>query len=408
MAVRKDERDTWRYQKVVKLPDGRKTRIFGTPELNTKSAAQDAERAHIERALKDPDGAIRKKKEVPDLKTFIEIVWWPKFSMGGGKRGKNSEMTLREKEIHIRLHIVPRLGHLALDEVDHEEVTDYFATLRERGYHRKGRPATSNRPEAVRKRLSRARAAKKRPPKGLGEKSIRNIRATLRTILVAASRWGYLDRGVPELPDVVVPEAEYDWYQPEEAAKLLGAVRDAWERALLMFPLHTGTRMGEQRAIRWTDVDFQLRRVFIRRSAPGALATIKAPKSNRLRWVDLTPELAAALKAIKHGGGLIFSQEDGSMLQPGQFHEVLWAAQRAAGLRRITWHELRHSYASILVSGGAPLALIRGLLGHSSVKMTERYAHLSDGHGAAYVHLLSASVPENRANVVQTPDVLLS
>ena len=129
---------------------------------------------------------------------------------------------------------------------------------------------------------------------------------------------------------------------------------------------------------------------------------VKAPKSNRHRWVDLTPELADTLTAIKHSGELVFCQDDGSMLLPGHFHEVLWAAQKRAGLRRIKWHELRHSYASILVSGGAPLALIRGLLGHSSVKMTERYAHLAEGHGTAYLHLLSASVPENRGNSVAT------
>jgi hypothetical protein len=62
-------------------------------------------------------------------------------------------------------------------------------------------------------------------------------------------------------------------------------------------------------------------------------------------------------------------------------------------------------YASILVSGGAPLALIRGLLGHSSVKMTERYAHLAEGHGSAYLHLPSAAVPENRGNSVATKAV---
>ena len=73
---------------------------------------------------------------------------------------------------------------------------------------------------------------------------------------------------------------------------------------------------------------------------------------------------------------------------------------RRAGLRRIKWHELRHSYASILASGGAPLALIRGLLGHESVTTTERYAHLAEGHGHAYLHLLSATVPENRGNSV--------
>jgi integrase len=110
-------------------------------------------------------------------------------------------------------------------------------------------------------------------------------------------------------------------YQPEEAARLIGAARDPWERALLMFPLHTGTRRGEQRAIRWADVDYGRGRVFIQRSAPGALMLVKAPKSNRHRWVDLTPELAAALKAIRHRGELIFCNEDGSMLNPGQFHE---------------------------------------------------------------------------------------
>jgi site-specific recombinase XerD len=50
---------------------------------------------------------------------------------------------------------------------------------------------------------------------------------------------------------------------------------------------------------------------------------------------------------------LVFCNDDGSKLQPGQFHEVLWAAQRKSGLRRIEWHELRHSFASILTLGGA-------------------------------------------------------
>jgi len=81
---------------------------------------------------------------------------------------------------------------------------------------------------------------------------------------------------MPELPEVVVPETEFDWYQPHEAAQLISAARDEWERALLMFPLHTGTRMGEQRAVRWMDVDFDRWRVLVRRSAPGALDIVKA------------------------------------------------------------------------------------------------------------------------------------
>jgi Phage integrase family len=63
------------------------------------------------------------------------------------------------------------------------------------------------------------------------------------------------------------------------------------------------------------------------------------------------------------------------------------------GARRIKWHDLRHSYASIFASGGMPLFLIRGLLGHSSIAMTERYAHLAASQTAAFMPLLSTAAP---------------
>ena len=202
---------------------------------------------------------------------------------------------------------------------------------------------------------------------------------------------------LPELPQVLVPEASFDWYQPGEAARLIESAANEWERAVLMFPLHTGARMGEQRAIRWSDVDFALQRIHIRQSAPKWLDEEKAPKSNRHRWVDLTPELAAALRSIRGEGQLVFYKSDGGKLSPGQFREILAAAQRRSGLRRIKWHELRHSFASILTTGGAPLRIVQSLLGHSSIRMTERYAHLAPGQSAAFAHLLSAAAPPPRS-----------
>ena len=69
-------------------------------------------------------------------------------------------------------------------------------------------------------------------------------------------------------------------------------------------------------------------RIHIRQSAPEWLDEEKAPKSNRHRWVDLTPELAAALRSIRGGGQLVFCKGDGGKLSPGQFREILAAAQR--------------------------------------------------------------------------------
>ena len=79
-------------------------------------------------------------------------------------------------------------------------------------------------------------------------------------------------------------------------------------------------------------VDFETRIISIRRSAPKWLVVEKSPKSNRHRRVDVTPELAAALEKIRHGGELVICNPDGSKLRPGQFHEILWAAQRKSGL----------------------------------------------------------------------------
>ena len=130
------------------------------------------------------------------------------------------------------------------------------------------------------------------------------------------------------------------------------------------------------------------------RSAPKWLVVEKSPKSNRHRRVDLTPELAETAGKIRHGGELVFCNPDGSKLRPGQFHEILWAAQRKSGLRRIKWHELRYSFASILTTGGAPLRIVQSLLGHSTIRMTERYAHLAPGQSAGYMQLLSTAPPK--------------
>lgn len=393
MGAYRDKHGRWRYRKRIRLLDGSFIRVKGSPALNTKTDAETAERAHIERELRGALGA-KANKEVLTLEKFVVEIWWPKYRLGGGSRGVNSATTLMEKEMHLRVHLLPRLGHLKLDRITNERVTEMFGQLRLGGYQKKGTPARSETAKAVQKRKERVEGRKDRgkPRKGLSEKSIKNLRTTLHTILVYAVKWEYLDR-MPDLPQVRVPEASFDWYQPAEASQLLECAANEWERAVLMFPLHTGARMGEQRAIRWSDVDFALRRIFIRRSAPKRFDEEKAPKSNRQRWVDLTPELAAALRAIQHQGEFVFCRGDGTKLAPGQFHEVLWAAQRRAGLRRIKWHELRHSYASILASGGMPLFILRALLGHSSVKMTERYAHLAASQSAAFAHLLSAAAP---------------
>ena len=73
----------------------------------------------------------------------------------------------------------------------------------------------------------------------------------------------------------------------------------------------------------------------------------------------------------------MFCGDDGSLLTSESCKWPLWRACKRAGLRRIGWHVLRHTFASHLVMRGAPLKAVQELLGHSTMEMTMRYSHLS-------------------------------
>ena len=89
----------------------------------------------------------------------------------------------------------------------------------------------------------------------------------------------------------------------------------------------------------------------------------------------------------------MFSAEDGLMLPRGATKWPLWSSAKAAGLRRIGWHVLRHTFASHLVMRGAPLKTVQELMGHSTIEMTMRYAHLSPDARRQAVELLDVREP---------------
>ena len=134
-----------------------------------------------------------------------------------------------------------------------ERVTEMFGQLRVGGYQKKGMPVRSQTAKAVQKRKERVE----------GEGSGQAAEGTVGEVDQESpynpahnprvrGEVGVPRIGCPSLPHVRVPEASFDWYQPAEASRLLESAANGWERAVLMFPLHTGARMGEQRAIRWS------------------------------------------------------------------------------------------------------------------------------------------------------------
>jgi transposase-like protein len=115
-------------------------------------------------------------------------------------------------------------------------------------------------------------------------------------------------------------------------------------------------------------------------------------------WSPSRRGTAMSYKAHRHlRGRYVFCQEDGQPLTAGKMVQPLRRALKRAGISReegrIGWHDLRHTYASHLAMRGVPLKVIQELMGHVTIEMTERYAHLSPDTRREAVGVLDRPLP---------------
>ena len=198
------------------------------------------------------------------------------------------------------------------------------------------------------------------------------------------------------------PEGRTRWLAMEEAQRLIDAARSS-KRApyladFLTLALNTGMRRGEMLGLEWRRVDLQ-RRVISLEAAHT--------KTGKSRSVPLNDNARAALinrarfrAETCPGSPWVFTNDKGARIS--SFKRSFATACRVAGIEDFRIHDLRHTCAAWLVTAGVPLPEVRDLLGHSSVTMTERYAHLDQvniraavdrldqmsrsGHGGGFEH----------------------
>ena len=195
-------------------------------------------------------------------------------------------------------------------------------------------------------------------------------------MLVIARKRGLIG-AVPEIEWMRAERPDFDFLDFEEADRLIAAARAESEAfATIFVALRTGMRIGELRALRWQDVDLVAGRITVRQNlVDGHFGT---PKSGRPREIALSNETIAVLKSHRHlRGQYVFCDAGGLPYTKGELRHPLRRACRKAGLRDVGWHDLRHTFASHLAMRGAPLKAVQELLGHSTIQMTMRYAHLA-------------------------------
>lgn len=178
------------------------------------------------------------------------------------------------------------------------------------------------------------------------------------------------------------PSGRVRWLTDEEEARLRQEIGEKrWP--LVAFAVHTGLRQAEQFGLRWKDVDLQ-----------NAVLTIPRSKHGGVRHVPLGETALAILREAPsrlHSTYVFPSATGETPLNATNFRQrVFEPAIRRAGIADFRWHDLRHTFASRLVMRGADLRTVQELLGHKTLTMTLRYAHLAPAHLQSAVRLLDS------------------
>jgi integrase len=209
---------------------------------------------------------------------------------------------------------------------------------------------------------------------GLSPKSINMHLGVLSKRLNDAVEWGQLAIA-PRLRYLRQPRPPFRFLSREEAKRLVAAMPEGRYRTMTILACHTGLRIGEVLALQWDDISFTNRHLVVRRSIVDGI--IGTTKNNRERQVPLSTAVIFALESLPHDNAWLFHQTTGAPLTYGMAQHAIAMGGRRTGLRPIGWHALRHSFASWLVGDGVPIPVVQGLLGHSTIEMTMRYAHLA-------------------------------
>ncbi len=217
---------------------------------------------------------------------------------------------------------------------------------------------------------------------GLSGSTVNRYRSLLSSIFSFADRAGILPGNpVAKVKRYKENEARIRFLEEGEEREIRRVVRREYpEREQeLDLALHTGMRRGEQFQLKWEAVDLG-----------RGILTVRG-KTGR-RFLPINSAAGTALKILysrTNGSGYVTPEAK----RAGQRDWRRWFedALVLAKVDNFTWHDLRHTFASRLVMEGVPLRTVQTLLGHKSITMTERYAHLAPDHQRAAVEKLATA-----------------
>jgi integrase len=171
----------------------------------------------------------------------------------------------------------------------------------------------------------------------------------------------------------------------DEAAALIEAL-PAGDRALWATAFFSGLRRGELQALCWSDVDLEQNLIQVRQAWDRRAGLIEPKSRSGKRRVPLTQALRRHLVAHRlqqgpGGSGFVFANRHGRPFDPGTVVNRARKTWREAGLKPLTLHDCRHTYAAYMIAAGINTKALSTYMGHASITITiDRYGHLLPGN----------------------------
>lgn len=326
------------------------------------------------------ESELRRKKAhgMPAIDSRVTVEqlrdrWWRTHVEPHTKPG-----TRRFYDRHWRLRIKPHLGHLRAGAIDRRRIAEFTADL-----SREGVPAAT----------------------------INDTLDTLRAVMGVGVEWGII-AGNPVLK-ARRPKQEkklVDVLTPGQVGKLAAKAKLHRDAAMIVVAAFTGTRWGEVAALKWSDVrDDHIR---LERAIDSDTGDIGSLKSHAQRSVPMFSVVREALEQWRSdpdwdgrfaGVEWVFPSARGTHLSHGSWADRYWRPTRkAAGFPTLRFHDLRHTFASLVIAEGATPLQVKHWLGHSTVNITfDLYGHLLERNAEAVAERIDA-LTVGAANILPT------
>ncbi|MCG2688706.1 site-specific integrase [Candidatus Parcubacteria bacterium] len=335
MSVRKF-RNSWFVDITFKnIPRFRKS----SPQ-NTKEGAKAYEAMLRQRLTNgEPLEDCLSDNKIKQEQSFKDFAWdWYKTCIIS--RNKHSE--IKRKKYALRTNLFPFFGKIPLNKITKEHIDRYKA---------------------------------QKQKEGVMPKTINNHLSVLRTCLNVAREWYGLDK-LPKVKLFRVSSPSFSYLTEEECELLLSKLSSLWYEIVLT-AIKTGLRMGELQGLQWEDINWDTRVLTVRHSWCEVKNGLTNTKSGKERYIPLTGRVYEMLYRRRKEGGFVFVNKRDRKFYSRKLNQKIGEACRKAGLKTITCHKLRHSFASHLVMKNGAIKAIQELMGHANIQTTMIYSHLS-------------------------------